>query len=114
MAGVEDSGTTVETIKLGGVSSMVCLPSIPPLHLLFFFIWRQKCLWSQYEPFHDLACVPCACAQEELDVWTLQTKNGKVAEMLDQCQAIKDELWEHIEKLECRQATDDASVLIIS
>ncbi|XP_063245310.1 E3 ubiquitin-protein ligase BRE1A isoform X1 [Prinia subflava] len=72
-AGVEDSGTTVETIKLGGVSST-----------------------------------------EELDIRTLQTKNRKLAEMLDQRQAIEDELREHIEKLECRQATDDASLLIIN
>uniref|UniRef100_A0A803VW11 E3 ubiquitin protein ligase n=1 Tax=Ficedula albicollis TaxID=59894 RepID=A0A803VW11_FICAL len=80
----------------------------------FFFIWRQKCLWGQYEPFCDLACVPCACAQEELDIRTLQTKNRKLAEMLDQRQAIEDELREHIEKLERRQATDDASLLIIN
>ncbi|XP_023773838.1 E3 ubiquitin-protein ligase BRE1A-like isoform X2 [Cyanistes caeruleus] len=72
-AGVEDSGTTVETIKLGGVSST-----------------------------------------EELDIRTLQTKNRKLAEMLDQRQAIEDELREHIEKLECQQATDDASLLIIN
>ncbi|XP_062369522.1 E3 ubiquitin-protein ligase BRE1A isoform X1 [Cinclus cinclus] len=72
-AGVEDLGTTVETIKLGGVSST-----------------------------------------EELDIRTLQTKNRKLAEMLDQRQAIEDELREHIEKLERRQATDDASLLIIN
>ncbi|KAM4752665.1 LOW QUALITY PROTEIN: E3 ubiquitin-protein ligase BRE1A-like [Cyanocitta cristata] len=72
-AGVEDSGTTVETIKLGGVSST-----------------------------------------EELDIRTLQSKNRKLAEMLDQRQAIEDELREHIEKLERRQATDDASLLIIN
>uniref|UniRef100_J3SFK7 E3 ubiquitin protein ligase n=3 Tax=Crotalinae TaxID=8710 RepID=J3SFK7_CROAD len=72
-AGVEDSETTVETIKLGGVSST-----------------------------------------EELDIRTLQTKNRKLAEMLDQRQAIEDELREHIEKLEKRQATDDASLLIIN
>lgn len=34
--------------------------------------------------------------------------------MLDQRQAIEDELREHIEKLERRQATDDASLLIIN
>uniref|UniRef100_A0A6I8P241 E3 ubiquitin protein ligase n=1 Tax=Ornithorhynchus anatinus TaxID=9258 RepID=A0A6I8P241_ORNAN len=72
-AAVEDSGTTVETIKLGGVSST-----------------------------------------EELDIRTLQTKNRKLAEMLDQRQAIEDELREHIEKLERRQATDDASLLIVN
>lgn len=70
---VEDSGTTVETIKLGGVSST-----------------------------------------EELDIRTLQSKNRKLAEMLDQRQAIEDELREHIEKLERRQATDDASLLIVN
>lgn len=43
-AGVEDSGTTVETIKLGGVSSTVCHPCTPPLNLLLFFIWKQKYL----------------------------------------------------------------------
>ncbi|XP_070794650.1 E3 ubiquitin-protein ligase BRE1A isoform X2 [Pituophis catenifer annectens] len=72
-AGVEDSETTVETIKLGGVSST-----------------------------------------EELDIRTLQTKNRKLAEMLDQRQVIEDELREHIEKLEKRQATDDASLLIVN
>uniref|UniRef100_A0A670ZN10 E3 ubiquitin protein ligase n=1 Tax=Pseudonaja textilis TaxID=8673 RepID=A0A670ZN10_PSETE len=72
-AGVEDSETTVETIKLGGVSST-----------------------------------------EELDIRTLQSKNRKLAEMLDQRQAIEDELREHIEKLEKRQATDDASLLIVN
>lgn len=57
---------------------------------------------------------PVSCAQEELDIRTLQTKNRKLAEMLDQRQAIEDELREHIEKLERRQATDDASLLIIN
>lgn len=52
--------------------------------------------------------------QEELDIRTLQTKNRKLAEMLDQRQAIEDELREHIEKLERRQATDDASLLIVN
>ncbi|XP_069088997.1 E3 ubiquitin-protein ligase BRE1A [Pleurodeles waltl] len=72
-AAVEDSGTKVETIKLGGVSST-----------------------------------------EELDIRTLQTKNRKLADMLDQRQAIEDELREHIEKLERRQATDDASLLLVN
>ncbi|XP_030077458.1 E3 ubiquitin-protein ligase BRE1A isoform X2 [Microcaecilia unicolor] len=72
-AAVEDSGTKVETIKLGSVLSM-----------------------------------------EELDIKTLQARNRKLAEMLDQRQAIEDELREHIEKLERRQATDDASLLIIN
>lgn len=52
--------------------------------------------------------------QEELDIRTLQAKNRKLAEMLDQRQAIEDELREHIEKLERRQATDDASLLIVN
>lgn len=41
-AGVEDSGTTVETIKLGGVSSTVCLSHTPLLNLSHFFSWKQK------------------------------------------------------------------------
>ncbi|KAM5140976.1 E3 ubiquitin-protein ligase BRE1A isoform 1-T2 [Mantella aurantiaca] len=72
-ATVEDSGTTVETIKLGGVSST-----------------------------------------EEQDLRTLQVKNKKLAGMLDQRQAIEDELRDRIETLEKRQATDDASLLIIN
>ena len=52
--------------------------------------------------------------QEELDIRTLQSKNRKLAEMLDLRQAIEDELREHIEKLERRQATDDASLLIVN
>ncbi|XP_040290726.1 E3 ubiquitin-protein ligase BRE1A [Bufo bufo] len=72
-AAVEVSGTTVETIKLGGVSST-----------------------------------------EEQDLRTLQVKNKKLAGMLDQRQAIEDELRDHIETLEKRQATDDASLLIIN
>lgn len=66
-----------------------------------------------------LCCINCTdviltSAQEELDIRTLQTKNRKLAEMLDQRQAIEDELREHIEKLERRQATDDASLLIVN
>ncbi|XP_075437707.1 E3 ubiquitin-protein ligase BRE1A-like [Ascaphus truei] len=72
-AAVEDSGTTVETIKLGGVSST-----------------------------------------EEQDLRTLQVKNKKLAGMLDQRQTIEDELRERIETLERRQATDDASLLIVN
>ncbi|KAM4636194.1 E3 ubiquitin-protein ligase BRE1A [Discoglossus pictus] len=72
-ASVEDSGTTVETIKLGGVSST-----------------------------------------EEQDLRTLQVKNKKLAGMLDQRQAIEDELRDRIETLERRQATDDASLLIVN
>lgn len=52
--------------------------------------------------------------QEDSDIRTLQTKNRKLAEMLDQRQTIEDELREHIEKLERRQATDDASLLIVN
>ncbi|XP_068111710.1 E3 ubiquitin-protein ligase BRE1A isoform X2 [Hyperolius riggenbachi] len=72
-AAVEDSGTKVETIKLGGVSST-----------------------------------------EEQDLRTLQVKNKKLAGMLDQRQAIEDELRDRIETLEKRQATDDASLLIVN
>ncbi|XP_006012309.1 E3 ubiquitin-protein ligase BRE1A [Latimeria chalumnae] len=72
-ASQEDPGTTVETIKLGGVPST-----------------------------------------EELDIRTLQVKNRKLFEMLDQRQAIEDELRERIETLEKRQATDDASLLIVN
>ncbi|XP_053548290.1 E3 ubiquitin-protein ligase BRE1A [Bombina bombina] len=72
-ATVEDSGTTVETIKLGGVSST-----------------------------------------EEQDLRTLQVKNKKLAGMLDQRQSIEDELRDRIETLERRQATDDASLLIVN
>lgn len=52
--------------------------------------------------------------QEDSDIRTLQAKNRKLAEMLDQRQTIEDELREHIEKLERRQATDDASLLIVN
>lgn len=45
-AGVEDLGTTVETIKLGGVSSTVCLFCLLPLKLLVFLIWEPNCLSS--------------------------------------------------------------------
>lgn len=41
-AGVEDSGTTVETIKLGGVSSTVCLSCTPSLNLFFFFFYSGR------------------------------------------------------------------------
>ncbi|KAM4703895.1 E3 ubiquitin-protein ligase BRE1A [Rhinophrynus dorsalis] len=72
-AALEDSGTTVETIKLGGVFST-----------------------------------------EEQDLHTLQLKNKKLAGILDQRQAIEDELRDRIETLERRQATDDASLLIVN
>ncbi|XP_058874345.1 E3 ubiquitin-protein ligase BRE1A-like, partial [Acipenser ruthenus] len=51
---------------------------------------------------------------EELDVKALQMKNRKLAETLDQRQLIEDELRETIERLERRQATDDASLLILN
>ncbi|GCC43667.1 hypothetical protein chiPu_0027928, partial [Chiloscyllium punctatum] len=38
----------------------------------------------------------------------------KLAERLEQRQAIEDELRERIEKLEKRQATDDATLLIVN
>ncbi|GCB68963.1 hypothetical protein scyTo_0005394 [Scyliorhinus torazame] len=51
---------------------------------------------------------------EELDIRTLQTKNRKLAEVIDQRQSIEDELREQIEKLVKRQATDDATLLILN
>ncbi|XP_041087888.1 E3 ubiquitin-protein ligase BRE1A-like [Polyodon spathula] len=51
---------------------------------------------------------------EELDVRALQVRNRKLAETLDQRQLIEDELRETIERLERRQATDDASLLILN
>ncbi|XP_041092686.1 E3 ubiquitin-protein ligase BRE1B-like [Polyodon spathula] len=54
------------------------------------------------------------CSTEELDLKVLQFKNKKLAERLEQRQAIEDELREKIEKLEKRQATDDATLLIVN
>lgn len=51
---------------------------------------------------------------EEQDIKALQTKNRKLGESLDQRQVIEDELRERIERLETRQATDDASLLILN
>ncbi|XP_048472465.1 uncharacterized protein LOC109925851 [Rhincodon typus] len=51
---------------------------------------------------------------EELDIRTLQNKNRKLAEVIDQRQTIEDELREQIEKLVKRQATDDATLLILN
>ncbi|XP_061786627.1 E3 ubiquitin-protein ligase BRE1A [Nerophis lumbriciformis] len=51
---------------------------------------------------------------EEQDIKALQTKNRKLGESLDQRQGIEDELRERIERLETRQATDDASLLILN
>ncbi|XP_067883057.1 E3 ubiquitin-protein ligase BRE1B-like [Heterodontus francisci] len=51
---------------------------------------------------------------EEMDLKVLQFKNKKLAERLEQRQAIEDELRERIEKLEKRQATDDATLLIVN
>eukprot|EP00061_Rhincodon_typus_P007518 g29284.t1 len=52
--------------------------------------------------------------REELDIRTLQNKNRKLAEVIDQRQTIEDELREQIEKLVKRQATDDATLLILN
>uniref|UniRef100_A0A7N8Y179 E3 ubiquitin protein ligase n=1 Tax=Mastacembelus armatus TaxID=205130 RepID=A0A7N8Y179_9TELE len=51
---------------------------------------------------------------EEQDIKALQAKNRKLGESLDQRQVIEDELRERIETLETRQATDDASLLILN
>ncbi|XP_029297953.1 LOW QUALITY PROTEIN: E3 ubiquitin-protein ligase BRE1A [Cottoperca gobio] len=51
---------------------------------------------------------------EEQDIRALQAKNRKLGESLDQRQVIEDELRERIERLETRQATDDASLLILN
>uniref|UniRef100_A0A8C5DLJ0 E3 ubiquitin protein ligase n=1 Tax=Gouania willdenowi TaxID=441366 RepID=A0A8C5DLJ0_GOUWI len=51
---------------------------------------------------------------EDQDIKTLQAKNRKLGESLDQRQVIEDELRERIERLETRQATDDASLLILN
>ncbi|KAG5845412.1 hypothetical protein ANANG_G00138760 [Anguilla anguilla] len=51
---------------------------------------------------------------EEQDVKALMVKNRKLGEALDQRQVIEDELRERAEKLETRQATDDASLLILN
>uniref|UniRef100_A0A7N8WPB0 E3 ubiquitin protein ligase n=1 Tax=Mastacembelus armatus TaxID=205130 RepID=A0A7N8WPB0_9TELE len=53
-------------------------------------------------------------SQEEQDIKALQAKNRKLGESLDQRQVIEDELRERIETLETRQATDDASLLILN
>uniref|UniRef100_A0A672MRS0 E3 ubiquitin protein ligase n=1 Tax=Sinocyclocheilus grahami TaxID=75366 RepID=A0A672MRS0_SINGR len=52
--------------------------------------------------------------QEEQDIKALQIKNRKLGEALDQRQVIEDELRERVERLETRQATDDASLLILN
>uniref|UniRef100_A0A672JZE4 E3 ubiquitin protein ligase n=1 Tax=Sinocyclocheilus grahami TaxID=75366 RepID=A0A672JZE4_SINGR len=52
--------------------------------------------------------------QEEQDIKALQIKNRKLGESLDQRQVIEDELRERVERLETRQATDDASLLILN
>ncbi|XP_027010545.1 E3 ubiquitin-protein ligase BRE1A isoform X1 [Tachysurus fulvidraco] len=51
---------------------------------------------------------------EEQDIKALQMKNRKLGEALDQRQVIEDELRERVERLETRQATDDASLLILN
>lgn len=52
--------------------------------------------------------------QEEQDIKALQIKNRKLGDSLDQRQVIEDELRERVERLETRQATDDASLLILN
>lgn len=56
---------------------------------------------------------PFVSLQEEMDLKVLQFKNKKLAERLEQRQACEDDLRERIEKLEKRQATDDATLLIV-
>lgn len=57
-AGVEDSGTTVETIKLGGVSSTVCLPCTLTQPLAFFHLETKIFFCLFYEPSHLwLVCI---------------------------------------------------------
>nr|XP_036283257.1 LOW QUALITY PROTEIN: E3 ubiquitin-protein ligase BRE1B-like [Pipistrellus kuhlii] len=51
---------------------------------------------------------------EEMDLKVLRFKNKKLAERLEQRQGCEDELRERIEKLEKRQATDDATLLIVN
>ncbi|XP_063287020.1 E3 ubiquitin-protein ligase BRE1B isoform X2 [Pelobates fuscus] len=51
---------------------------------------------------------------EEMDMKVLQFKNKKLSERLEQRQGFEDELREKIEKLEKRQATDDATLLIVN
>ncbi|KAM9304793.1 E3 ubiquitin-protein ligase BRE1B [Gastrophryne carolinensis] len=51
---------------------------------------------------------------EEMDMKVLQFRNKKLAERLEQRQGFEDELREKIEKLEKRQATDDATLLIVN
>uniref|UniRef100_A0A8C1MRI3 E3 ubiquitin protein ligase n=1 Tax=Cyprinus carpio TaxID=7962 RepID=A0A8C1MRI3_CYPCA len=53
-------------------------------------------------------------SQEEQDIKALQIKNRKLGVALDQRQVIEDELRERVERLETRQATDDASLLILN
>ncbi|XP_053789202.1 LOW QUALITY PROTEIN: E3 ubiquitin-protein ligase BRE1B-like [Vidua chalybeata] len=51
---------------------------------------------------------------EEMDVKVLQFRNKKLAERLEQRQVCEDELRERIEKLEKRQATDDATLHLVN
>ncbi|XP_065715599.2 E3 ubiquitin-protein ligase BRE1B [Patagioenas fasciata] len=51
---------------------------------------------------------------EEMDVKVLQFRNKKLSERLEQRQLVEDELRERIEKLEKRQATDDATLLLLN
>ncbi|KAF4795220.1 hypothetical protein TURU_095044 [Turdus rufiventris] len=49
-----------------------------------------------------------------MDVKVLQFRNKKLAERLEQRQVCEDELRERIEKLEKRQATDDATLHLVN
>uniref|UniRef100_UPI0012941200 E3 ubiquitin-protein ligase BRE1B n=1 Tax=Lonchura striata TaxID=40157 RepID=UPI0012941200 len=51
---------------------------------------------------------------EEMDLKVLQFRNKKLAERLEQRQVCEDELRERIEKLEKRQATDDATLHLVN
>uniref|UniRef100_A0A8C3UYV7 E3 ubiquitin protein ligase n=1 Tax=Catharus ustulatus TaxID=91951 RepID=A0A8C3UYV7_CATUS len=63
----------------------------------------------------SLTCpLPVSPAQEEMDVKVLQFRNKKLAERLEQRQVCEDELRERIEKLEKRQATDDATLHLVN
>ncbi|TRZ04939.1 hypothetical protein HGM15179_022168, partial [Zosterops borbonicus] len=49
-----------------------------------------------------------------MDIKVLQFRNKKLAERLEQRQVCEDELRERIEKLEKRQATDDATLHLVN
>uniref|UniRef100_A0A8C5DGM6 E3 ubiquitin protein ligase n=1 Tax=Gouania willdenowi TaxID=441366 RepID=A0A8C5DGM6_GOUWI len=70
----------------------------------------MNCLYSCVVLF----VLTTTCYITPLYIKTLQAKNRKLGESLDQRQVIEDELRERIERLETRQATDDASLLILN